>query len=223
MAAPTISPRIGFIVDPDGETPLGTNYLNWDKADVAAGEATVFPDVTPPLSYNGALVSERDTGISYTLMDNGAGGYNKRYTTYPYEYCALSGATLAGNSPTYIDWGWTTLSPTNCVNNKPGDQEVGGGAGWYVPLKGLYALSAIYRWIEASDDVLRGALFSINGFEQYTTEKRRATIGAGVISMNITMLTNLNPGDLVRGKMFNNGSAAQLYTSFFASLVRPLV
>jgi hypothetical protein len=223
MAAPTFTSRINLMVDPDGESTIDSQGTNWGKVDAAAGETTVVSGANSPVQYNGAPVAEWDTGICYTLMDNGAGGFNKRYTTYPYNYGAYSGPTSAGTAAGYINWGWTSLAPEHCINTKAADQEVGGGAGWFAPIKGKYEFSAIYKWIETSTDILRGAIFSINNVEQYQTEKRRASVGGPFVSMQIKMIANLNAGDAVRGRMFNTGAAASLYTSFFASLVRPLI
>jgi len=223
MVAPTLSAKLGLLVDPDGELLVDNNYSNWDKVDLASGVQHVDAGQPAPFPYEGALVAERVTGISYTLTSDGLGGWTKRYINYPYMYCAYSPSGPFGYTPNYNQWGWNTYAGVYCVNSL--ETHRGPNNGWQCPVKGLYQISMMQRWegpAGGGEHLVCGSLM-INGAD-YTHMENRLQTNPTATCLNVQYIRPFNVGDWVVGIFQNYAPTNQLsmLSSVFISMVRPM-
>lgn len=217
MAAPTVTSKLGLLVDPDGESVIDSQGTNWNKVDTASGVQTVDAGGTAPLPYENAPVAERLKGISYKLTSNGAGGWNKKYVTYPYVYCAFTPNMSVGSSGSTTTWGWNTYDLNNSVNSSDADRTVTNG--WKCPRSGIYNVAAASTWQSVAGSFHLATLL-VNGGEQYNIEDRRLAVTFGA-TMKVKFTTAFVAGDIVVNG-YQSTVTANLYTSVWISLVKPL-
>jgi hypothetical protein len=219
MAAPTTSAKLGLLVDPDGESFIGTSYANWDKVDIVAGVQHTTAGGSATFPFEGALVAEKGTGITYTLTSDGSGGWNKRYITYPYAYCAATATMVANASGSYTPWGWDSYHPELSVNS--GVSDMGIYNGWKCPVKGVYDINVVQRWL-APGGLLKCLSLRINGVDYTHMDNRQLTNSVGDTTMHLKYSALFNVNDMVASVYQSFGGNHTMYNSVFISMVRPV-
>lgn len=95
------------LTKPAGVEAIDITVLNtdFDQIDYAVGVILVNAGVTPPNSalFDGAVVQEKVTGLQWTAVKNGGGGFDKLYNT--------SGVSTAWSSLN-MGGGWSSVSGT---------------------------------------------------------------------------------------------------------------
>jgi hypothetical protein len=129
----TLTPRLKLVVDTDNSSSIDTQASNWNRVDQAAGVMSTVKGTDIPNSqlYNGAIVIETDTGISWRCVDNGAGGYTKQYIVYPFELVAYDTLNWPNGS---FQIGWSNFSTAEAVNS---DASMMVSNQPHVPVKGI--------------------------------------------------------------------------------------
>jgi hypothetical protein len=217
---PTSSPRLGLVVDTLDETDINTNSVNWDRVDYASGFTYTQSGVPvdPAKLFDGQLVAETDTGISWIFS-----GSTKRYQNYPYlcKMTANHSSGFANNVTT--DNGWQVVDVARSVNATAADRDTASG-GWLVPVKALYCMEWTTRWATGTTGI-RTQGVSINAVRQTQWEQVDNGISNIYSTINMgKMLVWLNAGDLIRPYYAQNSGGILTCTSTFrARLIRPLI
>jgi hypothetical protein len=225
MAAPTVSSRLKLLVDPDGESPIGTSFANWDKVDLASGVQHINSGQSAPMPFEGALVAERDTGIAYTLTSDGSGGWTKKYFVYPYQYVSITASTPLPTTTSYAQWGWATdLVDISRYYVNSGSQDRGPGNSWKVPIKGIYQVTVMNRWTGSTDNFTLAGSLMVNDVELWNMEMREQSKSAFATTLNIQHQRLFNAGDRVVGlyQMHAPSNTQSLYSSIWATMIRPV-
>jgi hypothetical protein len=221
----TLTPRLKLTVDPDGSSPVGVNLPNWSRVDQATGFMYTVAGVDLPVAqlYDGALVAEKDTGISWICKDNGAGGFNKQYINYPFTFVGTNQGSF-GSQGGY--WGFSTFYPTYSVNASQAVNLPALGGGMTISVKGLYSIVIHVSW-GANGNGMREMLPRVNGVLCYDACERAAANPQNVIAAGTqhTVMLNrvLNVGTLIDVYMGqDSGVGLSTYMSGYITLVRPL-
>jgi len=220
------TPRLGLTYDTAEGQPVGTQGPNWDRVDSAAGimsETTAAP-LSDAQKFEGAIVVNRDTGISYACQSNGSGGWIKHYINYPWEYCATGQSLLTPNN-SWLQWGWNTFNAGNSFNASDADKIPGSDA-VKVPVKGVYSLMSCARWANTpAGFTIRAQKLRINGVDQLSTEERlESNPNPGVpVANQLRVHRIFNAGDTILGEYFQNcGTTLRFDSVIFIALVRPI-
>jgi hypothetical protein len=216
----SLTPRLKLLVDTLGETNIDGQSSNWNRVDQAAGILTTTKGVDLPNAqlYDGCIVAESDTGISWRCVDNGAGGFNKQYIKYPFELVAYDTITWSAGT---IETGWSSFSTGDAVNS---DATMMYFNGPRVPVKGIYNILVRVQFAQntAGD---RAAGIEINSILDNTSLLRTIPYSTGgPTTLNPTLCRVLNANDRITGYVELNGvaSLASNYTAVFVQMVRPL-
>lgn len=221
------TPRLKLTYDNAEGQPVGTQGSNWDKVDWASGvitETTAAP-VAEADKYDGAIIANSDTGISYLCIPDGAGGWTKKYINYPWLFCATDAAGFINNATT-TSWGWATLSVPNCINAGGADL-VPTSFELKFPIKALYSVMAHCTW-PASPGTgvgIRSLQLAVNDVIDVSTEERlKPNNNSGVPTHNQLRIRRVfNAGDRIGGRYTqNSGAAIGMTAQIFATLVRPI-
>ena len=218
----TETPRLKLKVDASGEGLVDTLSGNWDRVDKAAGimYTTKGVDIPNVDLYPGAIVAERDTGITWQCTSVGDGTYTKRYISYPFFLRAFhSGGAPAGS---ILNHGWTALETDQSVNAGPENLNSGDGTWSFVPpIKGLYVGRIQMRW-QAWSLGERASALTINNVVRYDTEESLTYHQHTEGTYNIKIRHIFNPTDQIRC-MHWNGSPDHLgfFHSIHIQMLRP--
>lgn len=132
----TQTAKAGYTLDATGQ--IGVQHANWDRADQIAGLIYTTKAVGPPANaYAGCVVVEKDTGISYRMVDSGGGVLVKKYINYPFLFYGQNKYDLG--SGTQGANGWNQVGDQ--INYDSSWAEGGTAKGLKIQVKGLYALT----------------------------------------------------------------------------------
>lgn len=198
----TLTPKASYTLDAAGT--IGVQHENWDRADQIAGLIYTTKAVGPPANaYNGCVVVEKDTGISYRMFDNGAGGFNKKYINYPFIYYGensygLGIGTQGAN-------GWSQVGDQ--VNYDDTWKEGAPGNGIKVQVKGLYMLGLhIYVtpngvWPAGNVDLGYYINKTKNAKHHVFFEESGYPFS---LNIHLSVVELLNVGDIINSYVYNN-------------------
>jgi hypothetical protein len=156
-----LTPRIHLIKESDDEI-IDPFAYNWPLVDAAVGAKMVAAGVTPPNSelFDGCIVSEATTGKSWIARADGAGGYTKKWLTYPWQLYGIATAVPIANSFSPSLYASLVYSAGQSINASAADVVSGQ---LVLPVDGIYELDLSVRWAAASSTGSdRSAAISIN-------------------------------------------------------------
>jgi hypothetical protein len=218
----TNTAKLGIPVDTLGEGLISTQPNSWKRVDTAAGVMTCTS--TAPISnsdlYDGAIVAEKDTGISWKCKSDGSGGFTKLYLNYPWWVIKYFSNGLA-NTGSNADTGFDTYYQG--VNAPDTDVTVPGLNGIRVPIKALYSFTLYARW-NGNGAGVRRVSPRINAAVVLTDwEQVDQGYGSQVIGQICKFQRVMNPGDFIMGQYWQNCGAQLGYgTSCWVTLIRPV-
>jgi len=219
----TNTAKLGLPVDTLGEGLITTQPSSWDRVDQAAGILSTLSGVDIPnnVLYDGAIVAEKDTGISWRCKSDGSGGFTKQYINYPWWVCKYYSNGLANNGAnanTGFDVFYQGVNATDSSVTVPTLN------GIKVPIKALYSVCLYVRWAGAAAGVRLVSPNLSNGgvltdWEQVDQGYNTSTPTGQVCKFQRV----LNPGDFIMGKYWqNSGGGLSYYTSCWVTLIRPV-
>jgi hypothetical protein len=216
------TPKLGLPTDTLGEGPISTQPSVWDRVDESAGVLTTTKGVDIPVGdlYDGAIVAEKDTGISWRCKTDGAGGFTKQYINYPWMAIGYHYTAGAGNSVNTL-WGWG--NDGGHVNTSHAEWADPATNFIKVPIKALYSFTTQCRW-DVNGVGVRRTTPLWNGAPLTDYEQVDTSFG---LANNVGQVTKwvgvLNKGDIFGQQVWqNSGGGLYFYTSVFATLIRPV-
>lgn len=217
----TNTAKLGLPVDTNGEGPISTQPLVWNRVDTAAGVMTTTKGVNIPNTdlYDGAIVAEKDTGISWRCKSDGSGGFTKTYINYPWWVSKFWNSGVASNNVN-ANTGFSTFNAG--VNADDSSVTVPTLNGIKVPIKALYSVTLVGKWSANTSGIRRTSIFLnnssvINTYEQIDLGNNQA-VGQVTRWQGV-----LNPGDYIMGQYYqNSGGNLNYYTSCWMTLLRPV-
>lgn len=224
MAA-TQTTRVKYTVDGSGE--VGVNHENWSRADYVAGliyvTSATADELTDADLYDGCVVVQKDTGISYRY--NGTpGNWVKKYINFPLLI------TTAGDIDKIafgVNTGhaWTGVQPSKCVNYSPAWRPAGT---YNIQVKGIYLLRAHFRW-SAVTSGSRMVGIQVNGSNVTKFNKLDDALAVSGLPQTQTVeaQTVWNVGDEIKPYMnlFSSDNADKdlpMYLTSELSMIRPV-
>jgi hypothetical protein len=160
----TQTPRIRLSKESDDEK-VDQFADNWSILDSRAGELIVADGTTPADSalFDGQVVREATTGISWIAMKKPDGTFTKKYLTYPWQACANTTASIGSTTPgSYTHFGLDNWVSSFQVNS---DSTALSGSQIQLPIAGLYTITLHARWPDPdSSDSYRSAAIRLNNF-----------------------------------------------------------
>jgi hypothetical protein len=221
MTSPFVTAKLKLDVDPMGDLPVESPNSNWDKVDKAAGIIYIDNPTDPhPIEYPGALICVKSTGIAYTLVDNGAGGFNKRYVQYPYIYVAVSQIGVIPPSGDFLAYGWNEFHPDMSVNASAADMTL--YTGWKAPIKAIYEISCMFRYNTSGAGQINAAIIDNNDVRLFEADSRNLSSTFNTNTLTVNKIAPFNAGDSIIGGVYTVNGGTQVYTSIFVSCVRPV-
>jgi hypothetical protein len=222
MTAPYLTQRLRLSVDPNGSTGIDTQPANWDRVDYASGTLATVKGVNIPNSqlYDGAIVVETDTGISWRCVSDGSGGFTKKYISYPLFYIASYNAGFNNGGRL---WGWDNVytDPNSSVNSE--GMRVPGTNYAKIPVKGLYTGIITARFSD-SNFGFRDLVLAINGSNMsgdYWQRLQASPIFTTNLKIRIDRI--YNAGDEIGMYVSqNSGGDLTLTSAIFLQMVRPI-
>lgn len=222
MTAPFVTSRLKLDVDPDGLSQVQSPVGNWDKVDFAGGSLITTSGVNIPNAqlYDGAIVTESDTGISWRAVSNGDGTYSKKYIFYPFRYSATD-ANPVPNNLTF--WGWDTrLTGAGNALNSSAANKGGSGNGFIATVKGIYIASISARWASNATGT-RELSLAINRTIQNTPRQRMLALSGNSSAATVLGTYLLNVGDELLMSVYQNSAGALAFNSSITiDMVKPL-
>lgn len=214
----TLTPRLKLVVDTLGESAIDTLSANWNRVDEAAGIMSTIKGVNIPNSklYDGAVVVETDTGISWRCVSDGLGGYTKQYITYPFQFVAFDTINWPDGN---FETGWSQYSNEG-VNANAGMLDFNGPR---VPVKGIYNIHLRVNF-QSSAAGRRQVTLGVNSVADNSTMIRSVASPAGFgTTINLQAYRMLNANDRITGFIQTNGGAVNgNYTSIFIQMIKPV-
>jgi len=219
----TYTTKLGLPVDSNGEGLISTQPNVWGRVDTTAGVMTTTKGVDIPNTdlFDGAIVAEKDTGISWKCKSDGSGGFIKQYLNYPWwviKYYSNGLANNGQNADTGFDTFYAGVNATNTDVTVPVQN------GIKVPIKALYSCTLYGRWNGAVNGVRRTSLVIQPGsaiktdYEQVDGYNSNMPVGQICKWVGV-----LNPGDYFMGQYWQNCGAQLGYsTSCWVTLIRPV-
>lgn len=138
----TQTSKAGYTLDATGQ--IGVQHANWDRADQIAGMIYTTKAVGPPANaYAGCMVVEKDTGISYRMIDSGGGVLVKKYVSYPFQMYGQNQYDLG--SGTQGANGWNQVGDQ--INYDSSWAEGGTAKGVKIQVKALYLIT-VHAYIQ---------------------------------------------------------------------------
>lgn len=218
----TQTPKAKYTLDAAGQ--IGVQHPNWDRADQIAGLIYTTKAVGPPAdAYEGCVCVEKDTGISYRMVSDGAGGLKKQYINYPFLFYGqyVYGLGLG----TWNGVGWNQVGES--INFDSSWQDTSNPKGIVIRVKGIYLLDLhchasprTYTW---NGNIDLG--YYINGVLNAKSHVRFPKPGypySANAGFAVTEL--LNVGDILKGYTYNNGvTVCDMNQTIRLSLIRPVV
>jgi hypothetical protein len=221
--ATTTTAKLGLLVDPLGESPISVQKPQWLKVDKSAGVLSTIKGVDIPNAdlYPGALVAEKDTGISWRCLSDGSGGYTKKYMNYPYSYCAYHNGNINHNTETA--WGWSVIYTPMCVNSGEESRNPVWNS-WKAPIKALYSIEMHITWNALPSNCVVRQSWTLNN-TLVTNDYNNLSVckvGNGMGQTTVLQLL-LNAGDEIRPDYWHNaGATVGEYNICYINLVRPV-
>lgn len=223
----TQTSRVKYTLDPTGQ--IGVQHANWDRADYVAGliyRLSTDAPIDENILYDGAVVVEKDTGISTRYLWNGT-SFDKKYINYPMLYRAMLTGTF-GNG-TSGAWGWTTTDDNWNINAKVADWK-DATSGIRVKVKGLYDLKIHNHWAipgfptgSATDRDLNwyknNVLQTNYNYNKLTNTGWNSPSSPASLSARVLLQVN----DLINLYWYNNGGGSLVLNSTVElAMIRPV-
>jgi hypothetical protein len=223
----TLTPRVKYTLDAAGQ--IGVQHANWDRADYVSGliyRLSTDAPIDENTLFDGAVVVEKDTGISIRYLWNGS-AFDKKYINYPMQYRAQLTGTF-GNGTANAS-GWPTTDDAWNVNAKVVDWK-DATSGIRIKVKALYDLKIHNHWqiptyptTSASDrDVsfFKNNVLQANyNYNKLTNTGWNSPSTIGSLSARLVLQVN----DLINLYWYNNGGGSLVLTSAVElTLIRPV-
>lgn len=201
--------------------------LNSDTIDSALGAQVVNDGVVvPPASIrDGMIVSEKTTGISYILVKNNVGGFDKRFLTSPYLFIAFQTSQAIGGTGAYGDWGWPNIAVAGLVNSSAADiSGSGASAVWKAPFDGIFTARVHDQFTATTTGNVRGSVIKVNGtIDGPNTETVHTSNGGTSQSNEICYTRKFSKNDtLGHAVLLTNASVPTLYSTVEISCIQRL-
>jgi len=218
----TTTTKLGITID-DGTGLITTQPPSWDRVDQAAGVLSTVKGVNIPNSvlYDGAIVAEKDTGISWRCKSDGSGGFTKQYINYPWMAIGYTSSNGIAATSANTLWGWD--GDGGAVNTSHAE--------WAdfqnfvkVPIKALYSFTTMCRWFPQGVGVRRISPMWNN---TVLTDYEQVDSSFGLGNINVCQVTKwvgvMTPTDVFKQQVWqNSGNSLIFYSSVFATLIRPV-
>jgi hypothetical protein len=218
----TLTPRVKYELDATGQ--IGVQHANWDRSDYVAGliyRLSTDPPVDTAILYDGAVVVEKDTGISARYLWNGS-GFDKKYVNYPFYYWAQEPGSSFGSGQAPLN-GWTQNFTSELINWDTTWQD-STTKGIKIQVKGIYDLR-LHVKLDGTFGGSRDLGFRKNGAWQNSYRQVNAVpggYGTGYFMSNSTRQV-FAVNDLIQPYFYNTGGGTyNILCSVECSLVRPV-
>jgi hypothetical protein len=225
----TQTPRVKYELDAVGQ--IGVQHSNWDRADETAGiiYTTKAAGIPPVVKlYDGCVVSEKDTGISYRLFAS-ENFTVKHYVNYPFCIRAL-GRQDIGVGTAGPGQGWANVDLANCVNYD--DTWKDAQSRLVVKVKGIYQIR-LHSWWNPGVMGHTWGTGSINqGYYRNNVldNTKESTINIwpgypnGVAALDMMFAQSFNANDVISHYTYNNNTTptVRITLTIECALIRPL-
>lgn len=209
----------------DGSGAIDVNHANWDRADYVAGliyvTSATADELTDADLYDGCVVVQKDTGISYRYTGT-PGNWTKKYVNFPL-LITTAGTITAIALGSNTEHGWTGVQPSKCVNYSTAWRP----AGYYnIQVKGIYLLRAHFRWTAVTSGS-RVAGIQVNGSNIGKYNKLDDVWGFNPFHQYVEAQAVWDVGDEIRPYMNNLSSNnadkdKSLHLTSELSMIRPV-
>lgn len=187
------TPRVGLIQPVEGtgeKVKVGDINLNMTAIDTNIGAILVNDGVAPDDAslFDGAIVKERTSGITWVAQRNNLGGYDKKYIQYPYVYSSFTPSRIIGINGSYQTYGCDTFRPDVSVNSADGERSHPDN-GWVCPRTGIYLIHHRYVWGNNGSGGTTESIGLINGAGQFNDMESCVQINPlGITTNELTII-----------------------------------
>lgn len=221
----TQTTKAGFTVDASG--PVGVQHANWDRADAIAGMLYTTKAAGVPVgAYEGCFCVEKDTGISYRMIDSGGGVLVKRYISYPFQMYGQNQYDLG--SGTQGANGWNQVGDQLNFDNA-WKENLNPGAGIKIQVKALYLIT-VHAFVQPKSGTWGSANNIDCGYyinKTLNPKHQSYYIWPGYpwsANAGLSVVELLNVNDILNAYVYNNSSVlASVNQTLRLTLLKPVV